>query len=114
MLAKHQPPRPEEGVAEAMRLTPARTHSPPCAVKSNPSGQFPLAIGRRAFAVWPREFTNDGSVPKRHRRRTKIRRPIVPELELPSWLHQRRNSPKEIQSVLGDFEGYADGGISAN
>jgi len=36
MLAKHhRPPAQKEGIAEAMRLTRQRTHSPRCAVKSN-------------------------------------------------------------------------------
>jgi hypothetical protein len=56
----------------------------------NPRWQLLEGDQHGAFAGWPPEFTNDGSVPKRHRRQTRIRRPIVLELELPSWLHQRR------------------------
>jgi hypothetical protein len=98
-----------------MRLTRQSTHSPRRAVKSNPSGPIhPKAMSRRASAGWPRELTNDGSVPKRHRRQTRIRQPIVPALELPSWLHQRRSSPKEFSQCLETSKAKPDGGISAN
>jgi hypothetical protein len=42
MAAAFDRPAPEEGVAEAMRLTRASEHSYPCAVKSNLKLDTPL------------------------------------------------------------------------